>query len=256
MANPATKNGFFPIANELAEKLALINIPGNEMRIIWVLWRKTWGWASGNRKKDSDWISYTQFEELTGIKRRNCIDCIKSLIKKKIVIENHNHYKFNQNYEEWVVSKRTPSVQKQTGGSVQKDTKGSVQKQTHKRNKEIIKQTGVFSKKMKNYKEPEIDYETGEPIPEKPKSNKRVEMIALANLFDRMASHYSGKKIETPNGYHIVFRAMSKPNNLKDMGVRKLYEDWFNREDIEMENKIKMSWCLGPANITSFKFKN
>ena len=114
MANPALKNGYISIATELVDRLAMVNIPGNEMRIVWVLWRKTWGWKEGDRKKDWDWISYTQFEKLTGIKRRNCIDCIKSLVSKRILLCKENHYKFNQNYDEWVVSKRTPSVQKHT----------------------------------------------------------------------------------------------------------------------------------------------
>ena len=43
MANPKVKNGYIDIANELVDQFARINIPGNEMRIIWVLWRKTWG---------------------------------------------------------------------------------------------------------------------------------------------------------------------------------------------------------------------
>ena len=115
MANPALKNGYISIATELVEKLALVNIPGNEMRIVWVVWRKTWGWKEGNRKKDWDWVSYTQFSKLTDIKRRNCIDCIKSLVSKRILLKKENSYKFNQNYNEWVVSKRTPSVQKHTG---------------------------------------------------------------------------------------------------------------------------------------------
>lgn len=112
MANPALKNGYISIANELVEHLATINIPGGEMRIVWVIWRKTWGWSKGNRKKDWDWISLSQFQRFTGMKRANCVREIKSLVVKRILLKQNNSYKFNQNYEQWLVVKRIPPVVK------------------------------------------------------------------------------------------------------------------------------------------------
>lgn len=136
MANPAVKNGFTPIANELIEQLARHSISGSEMRILWTVWRKTWGWSNGSRKKDWDWISISQFEKMTGMKRSNCVSATKSLVVKRLLLKGENGLKFNQNYDEWGVVKRLPPVVKRIRGSSQTTTKGSSQTTTHKRKKE------------------------------------------------------------------------------------------------------------------------
>lgn len=111
-------------------------------------------------------------------------------------------------------------------------------------------------KKMKNYKENIIDYETGEAIPEKAKAHLREDVIKLAKLFDKMASEYSGKPIATPKSYFIILNAMKPPHNLKPKGIVKLYEDWFNKEKTKDEDKVKLSFALSPNNINSFKVLN
>lgn len=133
MANPSLKNGYTSIANELVEKLAIINIPGGEMRIVWAVWRKTWAWKKGNRRKDIDRISLSQFEKMTGMKHSNCAKGLKSLVVKRILLKSNNGYSFNQNHDEWVVVKRIPPVVKSIQSSSQKDTKSSSQKDTYKR---------------------------------------------------------------------------------------------------------------------------
>lgn len=136
VANPSLKNGYLSIATELVEQFAKINIPGGEMRIIWVVWRKTWGWKDGDRKKDWDWIAISQFEEMTGMKHANVVRELKSLVVKRILLKSENGFKFNQNYDDWVVSKRIPPVVKRILGSSQKDTKIGSQKDTNNRYKE------------------------------------------------------------------------------------------------------------------------
>jgi phage replication O-like protein O len=106
IANPSVRNGFIQIANELVEKFYSVNIPGEEWRIIWALWRKTWGWKKGNRKKDWDWISITQFEKMTGMKKANVHRALKSLLVKRLIVKKENLLKFNQNHNEWLLVKR------------------------------------------------------------------------------------------------------------------------------------------------------
>lgn len=136
MANPALKNGYISIANELVEKLATVSIPSSEMRIVWVVWRKTWGWAEGDRKKDWDWISLSQFEKLTTMKHGNAAKAVKSLVVKRILLKREKGVKFNQNYDEWVVCKRIPPVVKRILPSMQTHTKIGSQTHTNKRKKE------------------------------------------------------------------------------------------------------------------------
>jgi phage replication O-like protein O len=146
MANPSLKNGYISVANELVEVFARSSIPGNEMRIIWVLWRKTWGWSEGVRKKDWDWISYSQFEKMTGMKHMSVGKCLKSVVGKRLLLKEENRYKFNQNYNEWLVGKKLPPVVKRLLPSRQTATEISRQTATHKRNKDTnTKERGADS---------------------------------------------------------------------------------------------------------------
>ena len=82
MASPQKENGYTAISNEIMEALAKYRIPGQEIQLIWVLLRKTWGW-----NKKSDYISLSQWAKLTGIKRTKCSALLNSLISKNIIIK-------------------------------------------------------------------------------------------------------------------------------------------------------------------------
>ena len=62
---PNITNGHIDIANELAEALTRVNLSGYQYRIIWCVFRKTWGWH-----KSTDKISLTQFKDMTGQKKK------------------------------------------------------------------------------------------------------------------------------------------------------------------------------------------
>lgn len=136
MANPSLKNGYISVATELVEQFALHSIPSSEMRIIWVVWRKTWGWTQGDRKKDWDWISLSQFAKMTSIKKSNIPKLLKSLVCKRILLRKENRLKFNQNYEEWAVYKRSTPVYKRSTGVIQTYTKKVIQTHTNNRYKD------------------------------------------------------------------------------------------------------------------------
>jgi len=137
MANPALKNGYFSLANELAEQFALKNIPGNEMRILWVVLRKTWGW-----KKDWDQIAFSQFKEATGMKNGNVSRALKAVVAKRLLIESQNGYKLNQNHEEWLIAKRLPGSQKAPKSS-QKASKSVAKRRVTKEINTLSKERGV-----------------------------------------------------------------------------------------------------------------
>jgi phage replication O-like protein O len=101
MASPQTENGHIDIANELAEALCRINLSPYEWRILWVIFRKTYGWH-----KKADRISYTQFEEATGIGRWHINRALRRLAMRNIITISGNsrlmEYSFQKNYERWV----------------------------------------------------------------------------------------------------------------------------------------------------------
>lgn len=105
MASPQLEKGYTRIANEILEHLSFAGINGSEYRILLVVIRKTYGF---NKKKDK--ISISQFEKSTKMKHKQAVRTINSLVSKRILLKEENTYKFNKNWEEWVVSKRTPRV--------------------------------------------------------------------------------------------------------------------------------------------------
>ena len=124
---------------------------------------------------------------------------------------------------------------------------------TTKEYKELKEEIPAKADTLKN--KMDIDYETGEIINEKPKSNKRDDVIKLAQMFDKMASEYSKRKIITPKSYFIVINAINK-HGLKPKGIIKLFIDWFENEKIKPEEKVNLSFALSASNINAFKVKN
>ncbi len=97
MAKPQKENGHLDLANELVEKLAQTQLSGYESRLLWVIWRKTYCWH-----KKEDWISYSQFQELTKIGNFSHISRgLKKLVLRQIITKNGNKYGLNKNHEEW-----------------------------------------------------------------------------------------------------------------------------------------------------------
>ena len=109
---------------------------------------------------------------------------------------------------------------------------------------------------LKDNKKPmkTINIETGE-YEKLEKPHKRQDIIKLATLFDKMASNYTGKPIITPRSYFIVLNAVNK-HRMKIGGIEIMFKDWFKDSKIRDENKVKLSWCLGPDNINAWKTKN
>lgn len=110
MASPQVENGYTKLANEILEKLSLPGINGSEYRVIIFVVRKTYGFH-----KKQDRISLTQFQKGTLMDRKSAVETIKSLVGKNILVKTGSVYRFNKNWEEWLVGKRPPSGQKTTG---------------------------------------------------------------------------------------------------------------------------------------------
>jgi phage replication O-like protein O len=74
MANPQAENGHIDIANEIAEALMRTNLNSYQWRILWAIWRKTYGW----HKKD-DIIPVSQLCKATGIRHGHVSRTLKEL---------------------------------------------------------------------------------------------------------------------------------------------------------------------------------
>jgi len=154
MANPKIKNGYFPIANELAEQFAKSSIKGEEWRIIWTLWRKTWGFIDKNnpqRRKDWDWISITQFEKATNMKRANVHRVLQRLLAHKLILKKKNLYKFNQNYNEWVLAHKLILLAHKLTPISSQANKSVSSQATYKRKKETITKESMSLKYKNQY---------------------------------------------------------------------------------------------------------
>jgi len=106
MANPQKENGYLAIANEIVDALCQVRLSGAEQRLLWAIWRKTWGW-----QKKSDSIPIRQLMDMTNMQERMVWRGLASLIRKNIVFkkpEKHpisgitpNVFAFNKDYESW-----------------------------------------------------------------------------------------------------------------------------------------------------------
>lgn len=124
-ASPQIEDGHIKIASEIGEALARINLSAYESRILWVIWRKTYGWH-----KKEDRISFTQFEKATGMKRRHVQRTLTELIKRNIVTRigysKIISYQFQKDYLKWKdITKRGYPYPK---GVTDRNLKGLTQK--------------------------------------------------------------------------------------------------------------------------------
>lgn len=104
----ANKKGHIDINHELAEALMRINLTAYQSRIIWAIFRKTYGWH-----KSEDRISFTRFEKMTGLRRWHIDRTLRELEILNIITINRNTYintyKFNANYNTWNIKTITNS---------------------------------------------------------------------------------------------------------------------------------------------------
>jgi phage replication O-like protein O len=100
MASPQVEGGYTRIANEIVEALARVNVPGEVMRILLIVLRKTYGFS-----KKEDAISLSQFCLLSGIKKPNCTRAIKKALGMRLIIRTDNGkvptYRFNKDFDTW-----------------------------------------------------------------------------------------------------------------------------------------------------------
>lgn len=134
MASPQKENGYTSVANELLEAFAQTHSIGSEaFQVLMLLIRRSYGF----HRKDAE-MSISFIAKGTGLKRRCASRAVERLVSKRMIVRTESIVSLNKNYDEWVVSKRTPSVQTDTP-PVSKRRTEVVSKRTP--NKERLKET-------------------------------------------------------------------------------------------------------------------
>src|SRR3990167_1947302 len=77
---PQLEDGFTRIANEILEALSRTNLTSYQTRILWFIFRKTYGYH-----KKEDWISVQQIVEGTGIRQSHVSRTKKELTQRGII---------------------------------------------------------------------------------------------------------------------------------------------------------------------------
>lgn len=94
--NPQKEDGFTPIANEIVEALARVNLTAHEWRVLWCVLRKTYGY-----NKKEDWLSGTQLCAMTGLHKAHVSRAKKLLAVRNMVTPRGNKIGFNKFYSTW-----------------------------------------------------------------------------------------------------------------------------------------------------------
>lgn len=130
MACPQIENGYMKIANELAEALMHTNLSAYQYRILWAIWRKTYGWH-----KKVDWIPNSQLVSMTGIRKQHIHRTVKELIERNIVTKSGYQLSFNKNYTQWRELPKQVTVTS-TGSKV--TSTGELKRHSFKRQKDFL----------------------------------------------------------------------------------------------------------------------
>lgn len=115
MVVPQLENGYLSIAHQIVEQLCWYQLSPVESLIVWVIFRKTYGFH-----KKEDHIALSQFSELTKVSKTNIHRAIKKLEKKRVIIVHPNVRKgnlfhLNKHLWEWVSPKQSIPHREYTG---------------------------------------------------------------------------------------------------------------------------------------------
>lgn len=89
------------MANELFDALCKIRISGEARQVLDAIIRKTYGY-----NKKADWVSLSQFSEMTGLTKPTVVRSLKKLISMNLIYKKDNGelvtYCLNKNYDTWI----------------------------------------------------------------------------------------------------------------------------------------------------------
>ena len=102
MASPQCENGYTRIANELLDALIRSRVPGQELRVLLAVIRKTYGFG-----KKEDRISYGQLAKMTGIARQRVMLLVRNCNHRRLLSVTIQGYRkagiiqLNKDFDQW-----------------------------------------------------------------------------------------------------------------------------------------------------------
>lgn len=182
MANPQKENGYTPVANEIMEKIASVDLSGRDMRVLMVILRKTYGY-----QKKSDAISHGQIADSAKMSRRSVIRSVQDLVAKnmlnvqQVTLGNSklpSVMGFNKNYDEWVVTNISPQTKKNRDKTRKRIAKSRAIEGSDKHD-EVVTNNAIASVKHATTLVSNIDKKSGSLSHTKEKRNTKETKEAL-----------------------------------------------------------------------------
>ena len=207
---------FTRVHNRILEELAKIQLSGHEIRIVFALWRKTYGW-----QKKEDFISVSQFQEMTGLNKVRISETIRKLKERNLVTENRNPssvvYGFNKHFTTWKKLRKSVTVTENRNGSYGKT-------------EEVLRKT-VTEKRRDSDKK--IHHETPKETLTKETITKEINTSASNdNLSNLKLSPKINFNFETEEWENIIAKNMQR------------WQDTYPACDINLELKKMADWLL------------
>lgn len=151
MANPQLENGYTRIANEILDAMARIKLSPTQYRILFVVWRYTYGF----QRKIHE-LSLTFISEATGCDLRLIQRELKKLIELKVLIARQDKGKpreigFNKRIREWKIDNNCLAIGEIDNGETDNTTIGEIDNGTIGE---------IDNQERKKEKSKEIDYKS------------------------------------------------------------------------------------------------
>ena len=99
MASPQREDGYTAVANELLEAIFKVHLSGNQLRLVLLVLRESYGWS----RKESMPMGYKTMNRKTGISRSSIQLALSVLIDAKVLSVRKGRWSLNKDYQKWEI---------------------------------------------------------------------------------------------------------------------------------------------------------
>jgi len=230
MADVQIENGYTMIANEIFEAMAKVKLSPTQYRILFVVWRYTYGF-----KRHEHELSLSFISAATGCDKRQIQRELKSLEGKKIIIQkiksgSYRIISFNKNYDVWGIGETTigeTTIGETTIGETVNTTIGETVNTT-------IGETVNQERKIKeSIKENSVTVIFNHYISKNIINHKKITSSMRTSIKTRLKDHTVEDLIKAIDNYSIVYKSEEHwfthkyplADFMKDRGLSKFLDE-------------------------------